>query len=93
MQMHDRVLLAKLMAIQNASQRDVAEAAGYSSHTFIGRLLKGEVTSLKPEPAVRIANFFGVPLESLFVPRVSANQGRSVPSKRRKNPAARERVA
>lgn len=93
MQLHDRRLLAKLMAIQDASQRDVADAAGWNSHTFVGRLLKGEVTTLKPEPAVRIANFFGVPLETLFVPRVATNQGRTVPVRRRKKAVPSERVA
>lgn len=77
MQLHDLVLLLKLLAIQKVSGRELAEVAGWTSHTYMQRLLRGEVNTLKPEPAARIAHHLGVPMESLFVPRVSAISGRS----------------
>jgi transcriptional regulator with XRE-family HTH domain len=84
MQLHDLVLLLKLLAIQKVSGRELAEVAGWTSHTYMQRLLRGEVNTLKPEPAARIAHHLGVPLESLFVPRVSAINGRSDQESRRR---------
>jgi len=78
MQLHDLQLLLKLLAIQKVSRRKLAEVAGWSSHTYMQRLLRGDVNTLKPEPAARIAHYLSVPMECLFVPRVSANSGRTV---------------
>lgn len=77
MQLHDLQLLLKLLAIQKVSRRQLAEVAGWSSHTYMQRLLRGDVNTLKPEPAARIAHYLGVPMEVLFVPRVSMNSGRT----------------
>lgn len=73
MLLKDRKQLAKLMVIQGASQRQVAEAAGWKSHSYLGRLLRGEVKTLEPEHAVRIACFFGVGVDDLFLARVTTN--------------------
>jgi transcriptional regulator with XRE-family HTH domain len=77
-----RKRLATLMTIQDKSQRDVAQAAGWDSHSYVGRLLRGEVDTLKPKPALRIAHFFGVGVDDLFVTRVSSSNGDSHQSKR-----------
>lgn len=79
MQLKDRKQLAKLMVIQGASQRDVAKAAGWKTHSYLGRLLRGEARTLEPEPALRIANFFGVGVDDLFLTRVSSVDGQSAP--------------
>jgi transcriptional regulator with XRE-family HTH domain len=76
-----RKRLATLMVIQDKSQRDVARAAGWSSHSYLGRLLRGEVETLEPEPALRIARYFGVGVDDLFVVRVSSSTGVSDQSK------------
>lgn len=76
-----RKRLATLMLIQEKSQRDVAEAAGWSSHSYLGRLLRGEVDTLDTDPALRIARFFGVGVDDLFVVRVSNRTGESSQSK------------
>ena len=68
----DRKQLAKLMVIQGVSQRQVAEAAQWKSHSYLGRLLRGEVKTLDPDAAIRIACFFGVGVDDLFVARVSS---------------------
>jgi len=71
MQLVDPKKLARLMVIQGVSQRELAAAAGWESHTFLGRLLKGEVKTLKTEPAVRIAHYLKVGTDDLFVSRSS----------------------
>lgn len=78
MKVIDRRRMAKLMVIQGASQREVSEAAGWKSHSYLGRLLRGEVDTLEPEPALRIARFLGVGVDDLFMPRLSTDTGRSV---------------
>lgn len=78
MELIDRKRLAKLMVIQGASQRDVARAAGWRSHSYLGRLLRGEERTLEVEPAARIANFFGVGVDDLFVVRASSEPRRNV---------------
>ena len=75
----DRKQLAKLMVIQGASQRQVAEAAQWRSHSYLGRLLRGEVKTLDPDAAIRIACFFGVGVDDLFVARVSSDTGQREP--------------
>lgn len=81
MQLLDRKKLAKLMAIQEVSQREVATAAGWKSHSYLGRLLRGEVNTLDIEAAVRIAHFFGVGTDDLFVARSSSESRQSVKSR------------
>ena len=66
----DRKRLARLMLIQGVSQRQLAKAAGWESHTYLGRLLKGEVTTLAAEPALRIAHHLHVGVDDLFLTKV-----------------------
>lgn len=77
MRLHNRKGLLKLMAIQNVSARQLAKAAGWKSHSYMNRLLKGEVLTLEVEPAVRIAKYLGVGVDDLFVARVSSEGGDS----------------
>lgn len=74
MELHEdgRKRLATLMLIHGASQRDVAEAANWRSHSYLGRLLRGDVKTLDNDAAVRIAHFFGVGTDDLFVSRSSS---------------------
>lgn len=81
MELRDRKKLAKLMVIQNVSHRQLAAAAGWKSHSYLGRLLRGEVTTLEPEPALRISKFLGVGVDDLFLVRVSSQTGNNVRSK------------
>lgn len=75
MELIDPNRLKKLMVIQGASGRQVSAAAGWKSHTYIQRLLKGDAKTLTPESAVRIAWFFGVGTDDLFVARSSSEAG------------------
>lgn len=78
----DRKKLAKLMLIQGVSQRDLAKAAGWRSHSYLGRLLRGDATSLEPEPAVRIARYLGVGTDDLFMARSSSDVAQNAPRRR-----------
>lgn len=85
MQVRDRKKLATILAIQEKTHRDVAHAAGWKSHSIVGRIIRGEVTTVEPERALRIAEYLGVPVDDLFIVRVTtqpvqADHARSVAS-------------
>ena len=71
MRLHNLKGLRTLMVVQDVSQRRLARAAGYRSHAYLGRLLRGEADTLEPEAALRIARFLQVDLDFLFVTRPS----------------------
>lgn len=75
MRVLDPKKIAKLMAIQEVSQRQLAEAAGWQSHSYVARLLTGEIKTVTPDRAVRIARFFEVGVDDLFMPRLSTDAG------------------
>lgn len=72
-----RKRLAKLMVIQDVSQRQLAEAIGWGSHSYLGRLMRGQVNTLSTDAAVRIAHHFGVGVDDLFLARSSSDSRRS----------------
>jgi transcriptional regulator with XRE-family HTH domain len=80
MQVRDHRKLQRLAIIQEATHRDIAEAIGWESHTYVGRILRGKVKTISPEAAVRWAHFFGVAVDDLFLARSSKNPGRHVRS-------------
>lgn len=65
--------IRKLMLIQDVTQRGLAEAAGWKSHSYVSRLLDGEITTVTPDRAARIARHLGVGLDDLFVSRLSTD--------------------
>ncbi len=71
MRLHNLKGLRTLMVVHDVSQRRLARAAGYRSHAYMGRLLRGEADTLEPEAALRIARFLQVELDVLFEPRPS----------------------
>jgi hypothetical protein len=75
MLVRDRKMLATLMAIHRISQRKLSRVAGWKSHTYLLRILRGDIKTIAPEPALRIAAHFGVPVDSLFLTRVTSNSG------------------
>lgn len=84
-----RKRLRKLMVIQEVSQRDLAAAIGLgaNSHSYIGRVLRGEVKTMTPDRAVRLAHHFGVGVDDLFVSR-SSTDGRQTVAARSRRAAA-----
>jgi len=75
MRLHNLKGLRTLMVVQDVSQRRLARAAGYKSHAYLGRLLRGEVDTLEPEAALRIARFLQVDADFLFADRPSIDDG------------------
>lgn len=71
----DRKQLASVMIVQGVSHRELADAIGWKSHSYIGRLLRGEVKTLKTDAALRIAHHLGLPVDLLFLTRVSEKSG------------------
>ncbi|MCM0619820.1 helix-turn-helix domain-containing protein [Nocardioides bruguierae] len=82
MEVKDLSLLKELMETKNVSARRLSVEAGWRSHTYMQRLLRGEETTLKAEPAARIAHFLEVPFGLLFVARSSGFSGQIAPSSR-----------
>lgn len=77
MRVIDPKKIRKLMLIQEVTQRDLAAAAGWGSHSYVARILNGEIQTVTPDRAARIARFFGVGIDDLFVPRLSTDTGRN----------------
>lgn len=75
MLLKDRKRLARLIEIQEVSQRSVARAAGWKSHSYLQRLLAGSATTCEPEHAVKIATYLGVDMGDLFVPKTASGAG------------------
>jgi transcriptional regulator with XRE-family HTH domain len=73
----DRKQLAKLMVIQGVSARQLALVAGWKSHSYMNRLLSGQVKTLSTDPALRIAHYLGVGVDDLFLVRVSDDAGQN----------------
>lgn len=76
MELTDRKRLARLMKIRKVSQRELAAAAGWKSHSYLGRLLRGEVDTLDTDPALRIAHFLQAPVDDLFLTQMDSKSGR-----------------
>lgn len=73
MRVKDPKQIKKLMVIQEVSSRDLAAAVGWKSHSYVTRILRGDITTVTPERAARIARFFGVGQDDLFVARLSTD--------------------
>ena len=81
MRLKDGTLLRGFMNVRGASNADVAMAAGVG-RTFISALVNGRRTSCSPKVAERIAGYFQVPLESLFVVNASTGSARNSGSRK-----------
>lgn len=78
MELKDHTLLAELMEEQKKSARHMSRTAGWKSHTYMQRLLRGVEKNVKAEPAARIAHELGVPFTLLFRTRVSGDSAQTV---------------
>ena len=72
-----RKRLKKLMLIQGTAQRELAKAIGWKSHTYLGRSLAGTVNTMDLDAAVRIAHFFEVGVDDLFLVESSSDSRHS----------------
>lgn len=78
MRVIDPKLIKKLMLIQGVSARTMSEQVGYASHAYITRILRGEIKTVTPERAARIARFLGVGIDDLFVTRLSTDTAQNM---------------
>lgn len=77
MKVRDPQELKKLMEIQDVSLRELARSAGWSSHTYLMRILNGQIKSVQPTPAARIAKRLGVGVDHLFLTRLTGETVRN----------------
>lgn len=77
MHVRDHKKLARLALIQDVSHRDIAEAIGWKAHSYVGRIMRGEIKTIDPDAAVRWAHLFGVAVDDLFLTKSSRNPARS----------------
>lgn len=77
MELRDRKRLQRLMIVQGVSARQLAKTAGWKSHSYMNRLLRGEVKTLETDPALRIAYSLGVGVEDLFLTKMSTKAERT----------------
>jgi transcriptional regulator with XRE-family HTH domain len=75
MRLKDRRKLARLMATEDVSGRELARLVGYTSHTYMQRLLRGEVKRWPPAVAALVAQRLGVDVSTLFLTEVTTNTG------------------
>ena len=72
MELIDRKRLVRLMRIRKVSQRQLATAVGWKSHSYLGRLIRGEVKTLDPDAALRMAFYLQSPVDDLFMTNVDS---------------------
>ncbi|UQN30693.1 helix-turn-helix domain-containing protein [Brachybacterium kimchii] len=71
MELIDRDKLVRRMKKLGVSQRELARAAGWKSHSYMRRLITGEAKTLNTDPALRIAYRLQLDVDDIFVTRVS----------------------
>lgn len=77
MLIRDHRKLARLLVIQEISHRQLAAALGWKSHSYVGRMVRGEIRTLDPDAALRIAKILQTPVDDLFIIKVSTDAGQS----------------
>ena len=77
MQVKDADLLRRLLESKQMTARQLSRDMGWKSHSYLNRILSGEIRTVKPEAAVKLAYLLQVPVDLIFVPRVSGDTRRS----------------
>ena len=67
----DADLIRRLMESKKVSARQISRDMGWTSHSYLNRILAGKVRSVSPDAAVKLAYLLQVPVDLIFVPRVS----------------------
>lgn len=82
MQVKSPELIKVLMKDLKISGRQLSEFVGWNSHTYLQRILRGEIRTVTTDKAEKIAICLGVPRDVLFVPKVSTNHEQTVRDER-----------
>lgn len=72
----DAELIRRLMASHRPAPitaRQMARDVGWKSHSYVNRILAGDVRTVTPDAACKIAYLLGVPVDLVFDPRASAS--------------------
>ena len=77
MELINRDKLVRRMEAMGVSQRELARAAGWKSHSYMRRLITGEAKTLNTDPALRIAHYLHLDVDDIFVTRVDSPGARS----------------
>lgn len=77
MQVKDADLLKRLMATKGLTAREVSRAMGWQSHSYLNRVLAGDVKTVRPDAAVKLAYLLQIPVDLIFMPRVSGDTRQS----------------
>lgn len=78
MKVKDAELLRRLMESKGFTARQMSRDLGWSSHSYMNRILTGKVTTVTPDSAMKIAYLLQIPVDLIFVPRVSGETRRMV---------------
>lgn len=92
MVLKDRKMLGRLIALQSWSIRGLAKASGFRSHSYLNRLVLGTVTTCRAERAVALCANLQVPLDSLFLTKMSSDPERPSSANFRSGAAATRRT-
>lgn len=93
MELIDRDKLVRRMKQEGVSQRELARAAGWKSHSYMRRLINGEVRTLTTDPALRIAYYLHLDVDDIFATRVSTPSGReSTPTRQARRSPTRPKT-
>ena len=71
----DAELLRRLMKASGVTARQLARDLGWSSHSYVNRILTGQVVTVRAETAQRVADRLEVPIGLVFGP--DGDRGRS----------------
>lgn len=82
MQVKDGELLGRMITVKKYSQRAFATQLGWRSHTYLQRLIRGDVRSVTPDAAALISHLLEVPQDVLFETKVSTNRVQTVDASR-----------
>jgi transcriptional regulator with XRE-family HTH domain len=69
----DADLLRRLLDTKGLTARQVTRSMGWKSHSYLNRILAGQVRTVTPDAAVKIAYLLQVPVDLIFVARVSGD--------------------
>lgn len=72
MELINREKLVRRMEAMGVSQRELARAAGWKSHSYMRRLINGEANTLTTDPALRIAHYLHLDVDDIFATRVDS---------------------
>lgn len=81
MQVKSPDLIKVLMKDKKLSGRQLSGSVGWNSHTYLQRILRGEIRTVTPDKAEKIAIALGVPRDVLFASRTSMNPDQTVAGK------------